>query len=87
MIAILCVALVVYLGWLIIRDYPLVDVDPSEWPAPPSPALSGGELAGLLRVEYEPDLVIVSPRGVELPYHKDWNLDDVIETLADVDAL
>jgi len=49
--------------------------------------MSGRELAGLVGVQYEEELVLVSPRGVELPYCPLWDIDDVLDTLAEVDAL
>ena len=65
------------------------------WPDPPqhdhggrhADAMTPRELAGLVDVDYTPDLVLVSPRGVELPFSDLWTIDDVLETLATVDAL
>lgn len=49
--------------------------------------LTARELAGLVNVDYTPDLVLVTPRNVELPYSPDWSLDDVMDTLVEIDAL
>ncbi len=55
-------------------------------PRPPR-AMTTRELCGLVDVDYTEDLILVSPRGVELPYSPDWELDDVLEYLCEVDAL
>lgn len=64
------------------------------WPTKParrepraSGPMTGRELSGLILVDYNPDLVLVSPRDVELPYCEDWSLDDVVDTLVQIDAL
>lgn len=44
-------------------------------------------LYGLVDVDYDEELVLVTPRGVELPYCPSWDLDDVLGTLADVETL
>lgn len=53
--------------------------------------MSARELAGLVSIDWDDELVLVTPRLVELPtcdqWHPDWDLDSVCETLAEVDAL
>lgn len=83
--ALLFVAGTVYVGWQILRTFPLLG--PFERAPRASGPLTARELAGLVGVQYEDDLVLVSPRGVELPYSPEWDLDDVLATLAEVDAL
>ncbi len=56
-------------------------------PTPPPGPMTARELAGLILIDYTPDLVLVSPRDVELPYCELWDLDDVVETLVEIDAL
>lgn len=49
--------------------------------------MTGREFSGLILVDYTPDLVLVSPRDVELPYCEHWDLDAVVDTLVWIDAL
>ena len=82
MLAVLWIVSIVAVGYWLLRAEP---------PRPPSPRASGPmtgrELAGLLLIDYTPDLVLVSPRDVELPYCEEWSIDDVMETLVEIDAL
>lgn len=80
----LFVTVTVYVGWQILRSYPLTAPEPI---VPLAGPMTARELAGLVLIDYTPDLVLVSPRGVELPYSPEWNIDDVLATLAEVDAL
>ncbi len=56
-----------------------------------SASMSGRELAGLVTVDWDDQLVLVTPRLVELPacadWHPDWDLDSVCQTLAEMDSL
>ncbi len=73
-------------GWWLMNTKP----DAARLRPPHLPAagpMTGRELAGLVDVAYAEDLVLVSPRGVEFPYSPDWDLDDLLTTLAEVDAL
>lgn len=82
MLALLWIAAVVAVGYWILR------VEPQRPPAPrASGPLTGRELSGLILIDYTPDLVLVSPRDVELPYCEAWSIDDVVDTLVEIDAL
>lgn len=75
----LFVAVAVYVGWQILRGFPVIEERASTLAR--GDTLTARELAGLVDVEYEEDLVLVSPRGVELPYSPEWDIDDVLATL------
>lgn len=65
------------------------------WPDPPrhhrapsADTMTARELAGLVDIEsWDEELILVSPRGVELPFNAGWPIDDVLDTLLQVDAL
>lgn len=82
MLVLLWIAAVVAVGVWIIQ----VDERPAGH-APLAGPVTSRELAGLILIDYTPDLVLVSPRDVELPYSDGWSLDDVVETLVEIDAL
>lgn len=82
MLVLLWIAAIVAVG------YWLLNLEERRPPsAPAAGPMTARELAGLVLTDYTPDLVLVSPRGVELPYSPEWNIDDVLATLAEVDAL
>lgn len=82
MLVLLWIAAVVAVGYWIVRE------QEQRSPAPRLDGpMTGRELAGLILIDYTPDLVLVSPRDVELPYSDGWSLDDVVETLVEIDAL
>lgn len=82
MLVLLWVAAVVAVGVWILRE---------QEQRPSAPRLEGPltarELAGLILIDYTPDLVLVSPRDVELPYSELWDIDAVVGTLVEIDAL
>jgi hypothetical protein len=78
----LFVTAVVAGGWRIINLKP-----DRKARAPRSTSMTARELCGLVDVEFTENLTLVSPRGVELPYSPDWDIDAVIDYLVEVDAL
>lgn len=82
MLVLLWIAVLVAVGcWLL-----HLDEKPQQRERAAGP-MTGREMCGLILIDYTPDLVLVSPRDVELPYCDLWDLDAVVDTLVEIDAL
>lgn len=82
MLVLLWIAAIVALGcWLLNLE------ERRHRSAPAAGPMTARDLSGLILIDYTPEMVLVSPRDVELPYSEEWSIDDVIDTLVEIDAL